>query len=80
MVTYVWNNLSVYPNPNGSGHLSRTALLEGHTRQFDLSILRAFGTECYWMLTLQKKRGRKQAMPQGKCRGAHRHRRQHAMI
>lgn len=60
MVVYVWNNIAVYPHEEG--HISRTAVLEGHTRPFDLSILRAFGTECYWMLTLQKKGGRKAAM------------------
>jgi len=60
MVIYVWNNIAVYPY-EGS-YISRTAMLEGHTRQFDLSVLRAFGTECYWMLTLQKKHGRKGAM------------------
>ena len=60
MVVFVWNNLSVYPS--GSAHISRNAILEGHSRQYDLSLLRAFGTECYWMLTLQKKGGKKAAI------------------
>ncbi len=62
MVVHVWNNLAVCPHENGAGNISRTAILEGHTRAYDLSVLRAFGTECYWMLTVQKKRGRKSAM------------------
>ena len=43
-------------------YLSRTSLLEGHTRKYDLSHLRAFGTSCYYMLTVVKKGGKKDAM------------------
>ena len=42
-------------------HLSRRSLLEGHTR-FDLNNLRAFGTKCHFLLTLQKKGGHKMAV------------------
>ena len=63
MVTYVWNNLSICPSHTVPGAMvSRTNLLEGHDRRFDLSILRAFGTKCFFMLTLEKKGGRKLAM------------------
>ncbi len=61
MVIHVWNNLATCPGPTTS-LLSRTNLLEGHTRQYDLSILRAFGTKCFFMLTIEKKGGRKLAM------------------
>ena len=42
--------------------VSRCNLVEGHERKFDLSILRAFGTKCFFMLTLQMKGGLKRAM------------------
>lgn len=58
-------NLAVCPNPNGGGHLSRTALLEGHARKFDLT----FAEEAR-----QKKRDSRQ----GKPRSYRRHRGQHA--
>ena len=63
LVCFVWNNLATMPHPSTQGeYISRLALLEGHQRKFDLSILRAFGTQCYWMLTVQKKGGKKLAM------------------
>ena len=63
MVAHVWNNLAVCPDPSDPGNfLSRTALLEGHKRKYDLDLLRAFGTKCHFMLTLEKKGGRKQAL------------------
>jgi hypothetical protein len=63
MVEYVWNHIAVCPNPLVRGSfLSRTSILEGHNRKYDLSILRAFGTKCHFMLTLQKKGGRKEAV------------------
>jgi hypothetical protein len=61
MVIHVWNNLATCPGPTTS-LLSHTNLLEGHTRQYDLSILRAFGTKCFFMLTIEKKGGKKLAM------------------
>ena len=57
MVTFVLNNLAVIPTSTRGVCLSRTAILEGHERKYDLAILRAFGTKCYWMLTLEKKGG-----------------------
>ena len=37
MVTFVWNNIAVCPNPLQPGSfISRTALLEGHQRKYDL--------------------------------------------
>ena len=51
------------PNPLLKGSfLSRTALLEGHQRKYDIERLRAFGTKCHWMLTMEKKKGLKQAV------------------
>src|SRR5690348_11931956 len=37
-------------------------VLEGHDRKFDLNLLRAFGTKCFFMLTVAKKKGLKLAM------------------
>ena len=63
MVAYVWNIITVCSNTLIPGdYLSRTSLLEGHTRKYDLSHLRAFGTSCYYMLTVVKKGGKKDAM------------------
>jgi hypothetical protein len=63
LVVFVWNNIAVFPNPLVKGaFLSRTALLEGHQRSYDISNFRAFGTKCFWMLTLEKKGGRKEAI------------------
>ena len=63
MVAYVWNHIAVIPNPLVPGtFLSRTSILEGHNRKYDLSNCRAFGTKCHYMLTLQKKGGLKDAV------------------
>ena len=63
MVTHLWNTIATCPNPlNPSSMLSHTALLEGHQRKYDLSNLRAFGTKCFWMLTISKKGGKKLAV------------------
>lgn len=40
MVVFVWNHLANCPR--GGDHLSRTSILEGTTRKYDLSILRPF--------------------------------------
>ena len=61
MIEYVWNHIPVIGNPGGTT-LSRTAILEGTTRKYDLTVLRAFGTKCYYLLTLQKKGGLKMAL------------------
>lgn len=61
MIEYVWNHIPVIGNPGGTT-LSRTAILEGTTRMYDLTVLRAFGTKCYYLLTLQKKGGLKMAL------------------
>jgi len=58
MVAYVWNHIPVMKTHSGE-LLSRVSLLEGHTRRFSLDVLRAFGTKCHYMLTLQKKGGLK---------------------
>ena len=63
MICFVWNNMPICPNPLQPGSfLSRTALLEGHSRKYNLDNLRAFGTKCHWMLTVEKKGGRKDAV------------------
>ena len=63
MVVYVWNHIAVMPNSLSPGtYLSRTSILEGHTRKYDISVFRAFGTKCHFLLTLQKKGGRKEAV------------------
>ena len=63
MVEYVWNRISVLMNEaKPPQRVSRLALLEGHSRQYDLTILRAFGTKCHFLLTLQKKGGKKMAV------------------
>ena len=57
------NIIAVCPNPLSPGtFLSRTSLLEGHERKFDLSHLRAFGTKCFFLLTIAKKGGKKEAV------------------
>ena len=62
-VAYVWNRIAVMPDVTKPGtHLSRLAILEGHTRLYDLDVLRAFGTKCHYLLTLQKKSGLKMAV------------------
>jgi len=61
MVAYVWNHIPVMKTHSGE-LLSRVSLLEGHTRRFSLDVLRAFGTKCHYMLTLQKKGGLKLAL------------------
>ena len=61
MVVHVWNNLATCIMENGKT-LSRRNILEGDSRVFDLSTLRAFGTKCFFMLTVQKKGGKKLAM------------------
>ena len=61
MVEYVWNHIDVIPDTQGL-LWSRTSTLEGHHRRYDLSILRAFGTKCHFLLTAQKKGGRKLAV------------------
>ena len=63
MVVYVWNNLALCPSYTSPGKVvSRLNLLEGHERKFDISILRAFGTKCFFMLTVEKKGGKKMAL------------------
>jgi len=63
MVEYVWNRIPVLPNPKDpSTKISRLALHEGHERSYDMSIFRAFGTKCHFLLTLQKKGGLKMAV------------------
>jgi hypothetical protein len=63
LVVFVWNNIAVFQDPSLRGtYLSRAALLEGHKRAYDISNFRAFGTKCFWMLTLEKKGGRKDAV------------------
>ena len=63
LVGYVWNHIATMPSTTIPGsYLSHTSILEGHSRKFDLSNLRAFGTKCYFMLTVQKKGGRKEAV------------------
>lgn len=63
MVCFVWNNLATMPHPTKDGeYTSRTAILENHEYTFDVKNLRAFGTKCYWLLTLEKKGGKKQAL------------------
>jgi hypothetical protein len=63
LVVHVWNHIAVMPNTLVPGsYLSRTSILEGHDRRYDLSVFRAFGTKCHFMLTLQKKGGRKEAV------------------
>jgi hypothetical protein len=60
LVGYVWNHIATMPSTTIPGsYLSHTSILEGHSRKFDLSNLRAFGTKCYFMLTVQKKGGAK---------------------
>ena len=59
-VEYVWNHIPVMPSSDG--HLSRTSILEGTSRKYDLTVLRAFGTKCHFLLTLQKKKGKKLAV------------------
>lgn len=61
MVAHVWNRLPVMGTKNGK-ILSRMAILEGHSRLYDLGVMRAFGTKCHYLLTLQKKGGLKQAL------------------
>ena len=61
MVAHVWNNLATCVGKDGQT-ISRRSILEGHTRKFDLSTLRAFGTKCFFMLTVQKKGGKKLAL------------------
>ena len=60
MVTFVWNNLSICPVAGET--VSRTNLLEGNSRRYDISLLRAFGTKCFFMLTVEKKGGKQLAM------------------
>ena len=62
-VEYVWNKIPVMPHDGGTpAYLSRTALMENTQREYDLSIMRAFGTKCHFLLTVQKKRGKKLAV------------------
>ena len=61
MVEYVWNHIPVMKMKDGS-MLSRTAILEGHKRLYKLDNLRAFGTKCHYMMTVQKKGGLKLAL------------------
>lgn len=61
MLEYVWNHIPVLPGGADGGYLSRTSLLEGTRRIYDLSVCRAFGTKCHYLLTLQKKGGKKMA-------------------
>ena len=61
MIEYVWNHLAVIQVADGT-YLSRTSILEGHQRQYDLNVLRAFGTKCHFLLTPQKKGGLKLAL------------------
>ena len=63
MVAHAWNHIAVMPNPTIPGSfLSRTSILEGHSRKYDLATFRAFGTKCHYMLTIQKKGGKKEAV------------------
>ena len=63
MVEYVWNRIPVLQDgETPPQRLSRLSLLEGHTRKYDLSVLRAFGTKCHFLLTTQKKGGKKMAV------------------
>ena len=62
-VEYVWNKIPVMPHDGGTpAYLSRTALMENTQREYDLSIMRAFGTKCHFLLTVQKKKGKKLAV------------------
>jgi len=63
MVVHVWNNLAVCPNSVANGiFVSRCNLFEGNTRKYDLTLLRAFGTKCFFLLTVEKKGGKKEAV------------------
>ena len=62
MVAFVWNNVAIMPGEEKGVFLSHRNILEGNTRPYDLTLLRAFGTKCFYMLTISKKKGRKLAM------------------
>ena len=62
-VEYVWNYVPALPNPSDKTKtLSRTSLLEGTQREYKLDHLRAFGSKCHYLLTVQKKGGKKEAV------------------
>ena len=56
LVVFGLNNLSTYASYRSAGKMvSPVNLMESNDRNFDISILRAFGTTMFLMLTVQKK-------------------------